>query len=341
MALPQFTLSELLEAGVHFGHRTHRWNPEMRPFLFGERSGIHIIDLNKTVPMFYRALGFVRNTVANNGRVLFVGTKRQAQNAVRESAERCGMFYINHRWLGGTLTNWKTISKSISRLKELERMFSEGAADDEKLAEITKKKEEAEKQGVELTSAETHVQLSTFSRLNKKEKLMLQREYDKLNLVLGGIKDMGGLPDAVVVMDVKREHIAVNEARVLGIPVIGVVDSNASTDNITFPIPGNDDASRAITLYCRLISDAVLDGIESQAAKGGSTPVVNMPTAAKGDEAQRATTVSLSPQAEAAAEKAEEEAKAVAAEKKAAKAAAEEKPEDAKAEQPAKKAANA
>ncbi len=234
MALPKFTMRQLLEAGVHFGHQSHRWNPKMAPYIYGVRNGIHIIDLSQTVPSLYRALIHVRDVVAGGGRVLFVGTKRQASSQIADAAKRCGQYYVNHRWLGGMLTNWKTISKSIHRLKEL----------DEKL----------ETEG---------------SGLTKKELLQLTRQHNKLERALGGIRDMGGLPDVLVVIDINREDIAIKEAAVLGIPVVAILDSNCDPDGIAFPIPGNDDATRAIKLYCQLISDAVLDGIQAEmVAKG-------------------------------------------------------------------------
>ncbi len=228
MALPEFTMRQLLEAGVHFGHQTHRWNPKMKPFIYGDRSGIHIMDLSKTVPLLHQALTQVRNIVAKGGRVLFVGTKRQAQEPVAEAAGRCAQYYMNHRWLGGTLTNWSTVSNSIKRLKELEAMF------DGDVAEIG---------------------------LTKKELLNLERERDKLSRALGGIADMGGLPSLIFVIDTNKEAIAVQEAKKLGIPVVAVVDSNCNPESIDFPYPGNDDAVRAISLYCNLVADAVLDGL--------------------------------------------------------------------------------
>jgi len=218
-------MRSLLEAGVHFGHQAHRWNPKMAPFIFGVRNGIHVIDLSQTVPMFYRALQAVADTVAGGGRVLFVGTKRQAQDAIADAARRCGQFYVNRRWLGGTLTNWKTVSNSIQRLKKLEEMLS------------------GEAQG-----------------FTKKERLMLEREYQKLESSLGGIKNLGGVPELLFVIDTNKEDIAIKEARRLGIPVVAIVDSNCDPDGITFPIPGNDDAGRAIQFYCDALSRAVLDG---------------------------------------------------------------------------------
>jgi small subunit ribosomal protein S2 len=234
MALPSFTMRQLLEAGVHFGHHTRRWNPKMAAFLFGVRNNVHIIDLQQTVPMLEQALGAVRDVAANGGRVLFVGTKRQAAEPIADSAKRCGQYYVNHRWLGGMLTNWKTISNSIRRLREL----------DDQIKEET-------------------------SGLTKKELLNLTRERDKLERALGGIKEMGGLPDALFVIDTNKEAIAVDEARRLNIPVIAVVDSNSDPTNIKFPVPGNDDALRAIQLYCELFSGAVLDGLQAEMKAAG------------------------------------------------------------------------
>jgi len=230
MAMPSFTMRQLLEAGVHFGHTTRRWNPKMRPFIFGERNNVHIIDLEQTVPLLHRALEAVRDVAAGGGRVLFVGTKRQAADVLAESAARCGQYYVNHRWLGGMLTNWKTISNSIKRLKVLEDQLSQ---------------EEA-------------------VGLTKKELLGLQRERDKLDRSLGGIKEMAGLPDILFVIDTNKESIAIHEATKLNIPVIAVVDSNCDPEGVTHPVPGNDDAMRAINLYCDLISGAVIDGLQKE-----------------------------------------------------------------------------
>jgi small subunit ribosomal protein S2 len=227
MALPDYSMRQLLEAGVHFGHQSHRWNPKMGSYIFGSRNNIHIIDLAQTVPMLHRALEAVSDTVAKGGRILFVGTKRQAQDAVAEAAKKSAQYFVNSRWLGGTLTNWKTISESIKRLRKLDEMLSSGEA-----------------QGY-----------------TKKERLTLTRERDKLNRALGGIKDMGGLPDLLFVIDTNKEDIAIKEARRLGIPVAAVVDTNCNPDGITYVVPGNDDAGRAITLYCDLISKAAIDGI--------------------------------------------------------------------------------
>jgi small subunit ribosomal protein S2 len=235
MAMPSFTMRQLLEAGVHFGHQTRRWNPRMGPYLFGVRNGVHIIDLTQTVPLLHRALSATRDVAAAGGRILFVGTKRQAQEPVTRSAKRSGQYYVNHRWLGGMLTNWKTISQSIRRLRELEGRLAEGTLG-----------------------------------LTKKGTLQLTRERDKLERALGGIKDMGGLPDLIFVIDTNKESIAVAEAKTLGIPVVAVVDSNSTPDGIAFPVPGNDDASRAINLYCDLMVGAVLDGIQAEMAASGT-----------------------------------------------------------------------
>ena len=234
MATTVVTMQQLLEAGAHFGHQTHRWNPRMKPYIFGDRNGVHIIDLSQSVPLFARALDFVQQAVARGGKVLFVGTKRQAQDAVAESALACGQHFVNHRWLGGMLTNWKTISNSIKRFKSLEEQLSGDTAG-----------------------------------LTKKEVLQLTRERDKLELSLGGIRDMGGLPDVIFIIDANKEELAVKEANVLGIPVIAVLDTNVSPQGIAFPVPGNDDASRAIRLYCDAIADSVLAGKQGGASARG------------------------------------------------------------------------
>lgn len=235
MALPDYSLRQLLEAGAHFGHRTQRWNPKMGSYIFGVRNDIHIIDLTQTVPLLHQALLAMRDVVAGGGRVLFVGTKRQATEPVAAAAKRCAQYYVNHRWLGGTLTNWQTISHSIKRLRTVEET---------------------------LTSMHT-------SGLTKKELLQLMRERDKLERALGGIKDMGGLPSMLFVIDTNKESIAVAEARKLDIPVAAILDSNSDPDGINYPIPGNDDASRAIALYCDLAARAVIDGLsEGQVASG-------------------------------------------------------------------------
>ena len=234
MALPEFSMRSLLEAGAHFGHQTHRWNPKMERYIFGARSNIHIIDLSQSIPLMHQALVAVRDVAAKGGRVLFVGTKRQAADPVAEAAKRCAQYYMNNRWLGGTLTNWKTVSGSIARLRELDTLLESGG--------------------------EGRV---------KRELLSLQRERDKLEASLGGIKDMGGIPDIMFVIDTNKEAIAILEARKLNIPIIAILDTNSDPDGITYPIPGNDDAARAIQTYCDLIADAVLDGLASGAAASG------------------------------------------------------------------------
>jgi small subunit ribosomal protein S2 len=237
MALPEFSMRQLLEAGVHFGHQTHRWNPKMAPYIFGARSGIHIMDLSQTVPLLHQALVQVREVASKGGRVLFVGTKRAASEPVAVAAKRCAQYYVNHRWLGGMLTNWQTISGSISRLRELEALMGEGGED---------------------------------TGLTKKENLKLTRELEKLDKALGGIKDMGGKPDLMFVIDTNKEGIAIKEARRLGIPVIAILDTNSNPASADMPIPGNDDAARAIQLYCELVADAVLDGMTEAQQKMGA-----------------------------------------------------------------------
>jgi small subunit ribosomal protein S2 len=233
MSMPTFTMRQLLEAGVHYGHATRRWNPKMSPYIFGVRNGIHIMDLEQTVPMLHKALEAIRNTVSKGGRVLFVGTKSQASERIKESAQKCGQYYINHRWLGGMLTNWKTVNQSIKRMKDMEET------------------------------------LANAGPLTKKEILKMTREHEKLELAIGGIREMGGLPDILFVIDTNKEAIAIEEARRLGIPVIGVLDSNSNPDGVTFPIPGNDDAIRAINLYCDLMTAAVLDGLQAEMMSSG------------------------------------------------------------------------
>jgi small subunit ribosomal protein S2 len=234
MALPDFTMRQLLEAGVHFGHQTHRWNPKMKPYIFGARNNLHILDLGQTVPMLNQALKLVSDTVSKGGRVLFVGTKRQAAEIVADAASRSAQYYVNARWLGGMLTNWKTISHSIQRLRKLD----------------------------EILAAEA-------SGFTKKERLNLEREREKLDRALGGIRDMGGTPDLMFVIDTNKEGIAIQEAKRLGIPVVAIIDSNCDPDVVDYPIPGNDDASRAISLYCDLISRACIDGIARQQGASG------------------------------------------------------------------------
>jgi small subunit ribosomal protein S2 len=266
MALPDISMRQMLEAGAHFGHQTHRWNPKMEKFIFGSRSNIHIIDLSQSIPLLHQALVKVRETAAAGGRVLFVGTKRQASEPIATAARRCAQYYVNHRWLGGTLTNWRTVSASIARLRELEGLL------------------EGESAG-----------------RTKKELLQLTRERDKLELSLGGIKDMGGIPDIMFVIDTNKESIAILEARKLNIPVIAILDTNCNPDGINYPIPGNDDAARAIQLYCDLMADSILDGLAAgQAASGvdlGASEAPLEPTLAR----------TLTPEAPAAAEPAVEQ----------------------------------
>jgi small subunit ribosomal protein S2 len=249
MALPDFSMRQMLEAGAHFGHQTHRWNPKMEKFIFGSRSNIHIIDLSQSIPLLHQALVKVREVAASGGRILFVGTKRQASEPIATAARRCAQYYVNHRWLGGTLTNWRTVSGSIARLRELEGL------------------------------------LEGESGRTKKELLQLNRERDKLELSLGGIKDMGGIPDLMFVIDTNKEAIAILEARKLNIPVIAILDTNCNPDGITFPIPGNDDAARAIQLYCDLMAVSVLDGLAAgQSAAGvdlGASEAPMEPTLAR------------------------------------------------------------
>jgi small subunit ribosomal protein S2 len=235
MAAPVVTMQQLIETGAHFGHQTHRWNPKMKPYIFGERNGVHILDLSQTVPLFARALEFVAASTAAGGKVLFVGTKRQAQEPVAEAARRAGQHFVNHRWLGGMLTNWKTISGSIKRLKTLEEQLS-----------------------------------GDTTGLTKKEVLQLTREKDKLELSLGGIRDMGGIPDVMFVIDANKEELAIKEANTLGIPVVAILDSNVSPDGIAFPVPANDDASRAIRLYCEAIAIAATRGGQDRQASFGA-----------------------------------------------------------------------
>jgi len=234
MALPDFSLRQLLEAGVHFGHQTHRWNPRMGPFIYGAKNGIHIIDLTQTVPMLDAALNAIRETVSKGGRILFVGTKRQAQQSIADAAERSAQYFMNHRWLGGTLTNWQTVSASIQRLKTLDEQLAGGAGG-----------------------------------LTKKERLGMEREQTKLQASLGGIRDMGGVPDLLFVIDVKKEALAISEAKKLGIPVVAVVDTNCPPEGVDYIIPGNDDAVRAISLYCDLAARAALDGMSAQLGAAG------------------------------------------------------------------------
>jgi len=245
MAAPVVTMQQLIEAGAHFGHQTHRWNPRMKPYIFGARNGIHILDLSQTVPLFARALEFISATVQNGGKVLFVGTKRQAQEPIAQAARASGQHYVNHRWLGGMLTNWKTISGSIKRFKALEEQLS-----------------------------------GDTTGLTKKEVLQLTRERDKLELSLGGIRDMGGIPDVMFVIDANKEELAIKEANVLGIPVVAILDSNVSPQGIAFPIPANDDASRAVRLYCDAVAAAATrGGRDAQIASGVDLGALDVPLA--------------------------------------------------------------
>ena len=235
MALPTFSMRQMLEAGVHFGHSTRRWNPKMSPFIFGERNKTHILDLQQTQPMLHAALKAMSDVTSRGGRVLLVGTKRAAAEKVAETAKNCGQYYVNHRWLGGMLTNWTTVSQSIRRLRDLEARIESGE----------------------------------INQLTKKEALQLSREQEKLERTLGGIKEMGGIPDMLFILDTNKEAIAVEEANRLGIPVVAVVDSNANPDGVDYIIPGNDDAMRAITFYCELVQAAVLDGLQTELMKSG------------------------------------------------------------------------
>jgi len=285
MALPEFSMRQMLEAGAHFGHQTHRWNPKMDKYIFGSRSNIHIIDLSQSIPLLHQALVKVREVAAGGGRILFVGTKRQASEPIATAAKRCAQYYVNHRWLGGTLTNWRTVSGSIARLREVDGLLA------------------GEGQG-----------------RTKKELLQLTRERDKLELSLGGIKDMGGIPDLMFVIDTNKEAIAIQEARKLNIPVIAILDTNSNPDGITYPIPGNDDAARAIQLYCDLLADSVLDGLAAgQAASGvdlGASEAPMEPTLAR----------KLTPEPVAEPAVSEPEAAALEAEMTAAEAPAAEAP---------------
>src|SRR5580704_15786041 len=272
MALPEFNMRQLLEAGAHFGHQTHRWNPKMERYIFGSRANIHIIDLSQSMPLLHQALVKVREVAASGGRVLFVGTKRQASEPVATGAKRCAQYYVNHRWLGGTLTNWRTISQSIARLREMEGVL-----------------ENPESSG-----------------RPKKELLQLTRERDKLELSLGGIKDMGGIPDLMFVIDTNKEAIAIQEARKLNIPVVAILDTNCDPQGITYPIPGNDDAARALQLYCDLVADSVLDGLtEGQAGMGvdiGASEAPGEPALRRSSAKAAAAVAAPEPEPEAAPE---------------------------------------
>jgi len=311
MALPEFSLRQLLEAGVHFGHQTARWNPRMGEYIYGARNGIHILDLTQTVPMLDAALNLVRETVAKGGSILFVGTKRQAQKPIAEAAEKCAQYYMNYRWLGGTLTNWQTVSQSIKRLKEYDEKLETGA-----------------------------------EGMTKKERLGMERQQKKLQASLGGIREMGGRPDLIFVIDVNKEDLAIAEAKKLGIPVVAIVDTNCSPDDVDYIIPGNDDAARAIILYCDLVARAALDGMTEQMGAAGidlgaldDAPIEEAvaPEPATEEPAAKAEEPK---EAEAAPEKVEaaEPEKAEAAEPGNAEAAEPEKAEAAEPEKAAKKA---
>jgi len=253
MTLPTFTLRQLVEAGVHFGHHARRWNPQMAPYIYGKKDNVHIIDLQKTYPMLYTAMAVARDVAAKGGKVLFVATKRQAQEIVKESAERCGQYYVNYRWLGGMLTNWKTVNRSINRLVKLNEMEEKNA----------------------------------YEGYTKKEMLNIKKEQEKLALALDGIKNMGGQPDLLFVIDTPKESLAIKEAKKLGIPVIGITDTNANPNDVDYPVPGNDDAIRAIQLYCELISSAVLDGMSQEVAAQG-VKVEEQATSESFDEVENA-----------------------------------------------------
>ena len=283
MALPEFTMRQLLEAGVHFGHQTHRWNPRMRQYIYGDRNGIHILDLTQTVPLLHQALVAVRDTVAKGGRILFVGTKRQAQAPIADAAERSAQYFMNHRWMGGTLTNWSTVSKSIQRLKKLDEQLGGEA-----------------------------------SGFTKRERLQLERQRDKLHLTLGGIRDLGGKPDLLFVVDTNKEELALMEAQKLRIPVIAVLDTNSSPEGVTYPIPGNDDAARAISLYCDLIALAAIDGMQEQLGAAGVDigEFIDAPTEAELESVEAAAadvalaSEDVAPEAEAAPVASAEESEA-------------------------------
>lgn len=311
MALPSFSMRELIDAGVHFGHKTKRWNPRMAPFIYGTRNDVHIIDLQQTVPLLHRALTAVRSTVSKNGRILFVGTKRQASDAVAEAAKRSGQYYVNQRWLGGMLTNWSTIQNSIRQLRKIEETLA-----------------------------------NPGKGLTKKELLTMERQRSKLESSLGGIRDMGGLPDMLFIIDTNREELAVKEAQKLGIPIAAIVDTNCSAEGITFPIPGNDDATRAIKLYCRLISDAALDGLQqsmgSSAIDFGAAaePVMAEATSEKAKTEEKTDKTSKSTtKKQAYADEAKKVAKKKTVEVAFEMPAAKEEKAESKASKPAKKAA--
>ncbi len=304
MAAPTVSLHQLVEAGAHFGHQTHRWNPKMKPYIFGDRNGVHILDLSQTVPLFARALDFVSQTAARGGKVLFVGTKRQAQEPIAEAARASGQHFVNHRWLGGMLTNWKTISNSIKRLKSMEEMLQ-----------------------------------GDTSGFTKKEVLQMTREHQKLELSLGGIRDMGGIPDVMFVIDANKEELAIKEANVLGIPVVAILDSNVSPDGIAFPVPANDDAARAIRLYCDAVAAAsTRGGVQAAVSRGADIGAMVEPPA-EAVLAEAAPAVEEAPVAEAVAEAAPVAEEAPAAELVAEEAAPEVVAEEAAPEVVAEEAA--
>jgi small subunit ribosomal protein S2 len=276
MAVPTVTMQQLIEAGAHFGHQTHRWNPRMKPYIFGARNGVHIIDLSQSVPLFARALDFIAATTRAGGKVLFVGTKRQAQDPIAQAARQSGQHFVNHRWLGGMLTNWKTISQSIRRLKSLEEQLS-----------------------------------GDTSGLTKKEVLQLTRERDKLEMSLGGIRDMGGIPDVMFVIDANKEELAIKEANVLGIPVVAILDTNVDPTGIAFPIPGNDDAARAVRLYCDAAAEAARGGRgEGVVDSGVDVGALDTPPVEEAVADVEPDTTAEAPAPEAAAAEAGEEASA-------------------------------
>jgi len=298
--LPKFTMRELLDAGVHFGHKTMRWNPRMAPYIYGDRNNIHIIDLQKTVPLLHRALETVHQVAARNGRILFVSTKRQAAPAVAQAAARCGQYYVNHRWLGGMLTNWGTVSQSIKTMHNLQAQLDDPEA-----------------------------------TINKKERLQIQRQVIKLELSLGGIKDMGGTPDLIFVIDTNKEHISIKEANKLGIPVVAIADTNSNPDGIDYIIPGNDDAIRSIELYCNLVADTILSGMSQAATRSGSDIGASTKTPAEALPSKKEDKAKAKP----AEDKKKTATKAPAKEEKAPTKEAKTDAKEAKAKPAAKKAA--
>ena len=290
MVMPTFTMRELVESGVHFGHTTRLWNPKMKPFIFGERNGIHIVNLDHTVPQLHRSLEFLQQTAANGGRILFVGTKNQARETIKNTALECGQYYVNHRWLGGMLTNWQTILNSISKMKKLQKQLDD-----------------------------------PNTGLTKKERLNLLRKKERLDLVLGGIGEMGSQPDVLFIVDINKEDTAIAEAKVLNIPVVAIVDTNCNPEGIDYPIYGNDDSLRAIKLYCRLVKESILEGMKNQMQNIG----VDLGASANPDTAKDVKSVKAKTEVKETAKPAKAEVKAKAAEKSDAKA--DEKPAEAKA----------